>query len=127
MEIEVGEPYYTTKTLGKRRRKVLIHDKIVHIPVVQTLTSLLKKREIREAMLVSDASCSAPHDTLLRDLSDGTVYIAHPVFSKNRNALQIIAYYDEIELCNPLGSHAKFHKLGCLFFTLGNIPVRFRS
>ena len=127
MEIKVGDPYYANKILGKRRRKVLIHDKIVHIPLEKTLTSLLKRRDIREAMLVSDVTCTAPDSALLSDMSDGSVYKCHPVFSQNHNALQIVAYYDEIELCNPLGSHTKLHKLGCLFFTLGNIPPKFRS
>lgn len=80
-----------------------------------------------QAMFVSDASSCAPDSELLIDMRDGTVYKCHPVFSQNHNALQIIAYYDEIELCNPLGSHAKLHKLRCLFFTLGNIPAKFRS
>ena len=26
-------------------------------------------------------------------------------FSQDPHALQIIAYYDEVELCNPLGTH----------------------
>ena len=78
-------------------------------------------------MFVSDASSCAPDSELLKDTRDGTVYKCHPVFSQNHNALQIIPYYDKIEPCNPLGSHAKFHKLECLFFTLGNIPAKFRS
>ena len=66
-------------------------------------------------------------EDLLRDMSDGSVYKDHPIFSQNHSALQFIAYYDEIELCNPLGSPTKVHKLGCIFFTLGNIPAKFRS
>lgn len=62
-------------------------------------------------------------EKLLRDMCDGSVYKEHPIFSQNHSALQIIA----IELCNPLGSHTKVHKLGCIFFTLGNIPAKFRS
>lgn len=27
-------------------------------------------------------------------------------------SLQITLYYDELELCNPLGSHRKKHKIG---------------
>ena len=43
------------------------------------------------------------------------------------NGLQIIAYYDEVETCNPLGSSSKKYKLGCIFFTLGNIRPFWRS
>ena len=45
----------------------------------------------------------------------------YPLFSQNPTALQIIAYFDEVELCNPLGTHVKKHKLGIVLFTLGNI------
>ena len=38
-----------------------------------------------------------------------------------------MAYYDELELCNPLGAHVKRHKLGIVFSSLGNIHPRYRS
>ena len=38
-----------------------------------------------------------------------------------------IAFYDELELCNPLGTHVKKHKLGIVLFTLSNIHPRHRS
>uniref|UniRef100_A0A1X7UE82 Uncharacterized protein n=1 Tax=Amphimedon queenslandica TaxID=400682 RepID=A0A1X7UE82_AMPQE len=36
-------------------------------------------------------------------------------------------YYDELEICNPLGSSAKKHKLGIVFFTIANLLPKFRS
>ena len=42
-------------------------------------------------------------------------------------ALQIMAFYDEVEHCNPLGTHVKKHKLGVVLFTLGNIHPKYRS
>ena len=60
-------------------------------------------------------------------MCDGSVFKEHPVFSHSARAIEIIAYYDEIELCNPLGSHTKVHKLGCLLFTIGNIHLKYRS
>jgi len=47
---------------------------------------------------------------------------------KYRNGyLQIIIYSDEIEICNPLGSHASKNKLLMFYFTLGNINPKYRS
>ena len=40
-------------------------------------------------------------------------------FSHYDNALQIIAYFDELEICNPLGSHVKRHKVGIVFLYIG--------
>lgn len=34
------------------------------------------------------------------------------VFSTVPSSLEILAYYDDVEVCNPLGYRAKKHKLG---------------
>ena len=33
-------------------------------------------------------------------------------FMLDSQALQVIGYYDEVELCNPIGSYVQIHKLG---------------
>ena len=48
----------------------------------------------------------------LCDFCDGEVYKAHPLFSTDCHAIQIIIYYDDVEVSNPLGSHRGVHKLG---------------
>ena len=48
----------------------------------------------------------------LRDFRDGQIYQEHPLFGTDGHALQIIIYFDEIEVANPLGSHRGIHKLG---------------
>ena len=70
-----------------------------------------------------------PHSSeyYLTDFCDGTLYKSLPLFSTDPHALQIIAYYDDLEIVNPLGSYTKKHKLGCLFFFLSNIRPQFRS
>ena len=49
---------------------------------------------------------------VMSDFCDGEYYRNHNLFSTHRNALQIMMYYDDVEVCNPLGSHTKIHKLG---------------
>ena len=53
------------------------------------------------------------HDELLADYCDATAYKSHPLFSDDCQALQIMAYYDDVEVCNPLGSRAKKRKCEC--------------
>lgn len=52
------------------------------------------------------------HDGLLGDYCDGSTFSNHPLFGTDPTALQIFLYYDDVEVCNPLGSRAKKHKLG---------------
>jgi len=47
----------------------------------------------------------------LSDFCDGQVYQSHPLFSVHSTALQIFFYFDDLEVCNPLGSKAKIHKI----------------
>lgn len=49
---------------------------------------------------------------ILGDYCDGSSYKNHPLFKTEHHALQIVLYYDELELCNPLGTSAKIHKIG---------------
>ena len=50
-------------------------------------------------------------DHLLSDYCDGSACKSHPLYSSGSLSLQIFAYYDDMEVCNPLGSLAKTHKL----------------
>lgn len=61
------------------------------------------------------------------NFTDGSLFTSHPLFSQRPNALQIILYTDEIEIFNPLGSHASANKLVMFYYTLGNIDPTFRS
>ena len=59
-----------------------------------------------------------PHsrdDGLLGDYCDGEDFKSHPLFSSDPHALQILLFFDELEVCNPLGSRANKHKIGMIF------------
>ena len=112
-----------TRQSGAKRRKVLNRDSFYYVPLLSTLKQLLQIPCVRQETLRS-----AKHtDNLLYDLSDGSTYKKHPFFKNNPNGLQIVAYYDEVETCNPLGSSSGKFKLGCVFFTLGNMRPMLRS
>ena len=49
------------------------------------------------------------------DYCDGQFYKQHPLYMMEPDALQLIAYYDDIETSNPIGSHRTKHKLGKYF------------
>ena len=38
-------------------------------------------------------------------------FATHPLFSIHAGGLQIFFYFDKVEVCNPLGSKIKIHKL----------------
>ena len=122
-EVLIGEPYYPTRLSGSKRCLVEKQDSFQYISILDSLKVLLQDRTILEFV-------EHPHqrnDELLEDFCDAELFQNHPLFSNDPRALQIIAYIDEIELCNPLGTHTKRHKLAIILFTLGNIPPKHRS
>ena len=86
---------------------------------------------------------------LMMDICDGCLFANHPVFQRNEKALQIIGYYNEVTLTNPMGSSAKEHyvwillqyflhvkvilyivyvyNVSAVYFSLGNIDPALRS
>ena len=48
----------------------------------------------------------------LGDMCDSLLFKAHPIYSTDPLALQLIIYFDEVEVCNPLGHAHGVHKLG---------------
>lgn len=40
--------------------------------------------------------------------------------------MSLILYIDDFEICNPLGTSRKKHKVTAVYWVLGNIPVQLR-
>ena len=104
---------------GDKRQMVTKYDTYQYVPLLQTLETLLQDQSVQEE--IDAFPRRMIDDSRLRDFCDGELFKTHPLFSTDLFALQIIAYFDELEVCNPLGTHIKRHKLGIVFFTLGNV------
>lgn len=61
---------------------------------------------------------------MMEDCCDGLQFKNHPLYSCEPQALQIMLYYDEVELCNPLGAAKKIHKVG-MYYSLYNVVYVF--
>lgn len=45
----------------------------------------------------------------------------------NKIILPLILYFDDFEVGNPLGSHAGYYKIGCLYYSIPTIPPQYSS
>ena len=79
--------------------------------IMETLTMILNDPNIKHAI----SERNVPVEGIYTDYSDGSNTKFHPVIAEHPNSLQIVGYYDELEICNPLGSKVKKHKLGLVF------------
>lgn len=114
---------------SKRNKKsgvyeqVPVNDTFIYVPLLKTLEFIFKNPEVCSHINKPPATdCN-----LYQDFCDGKYYKHHALYSKSQNALQIQVYYDDFETANPLGSKHGVHKLGCLYFTVRNLPPRLNS
>lgn len=87
--------------------------------LLSSLHSLLSDPSVMDQ--VEQSQYRVRTDGIMEDICDGMLIIEHPLFSSDPLALQLIMFYDELEVCNPLGTHVKKHKLAIVLFTLANI------
>ena len=111
----------TAQFSGSKRRLAEKQDSHQYIPLLRSLEALLGDKSIQEQ--VQNLQERIRTDGKMEDYCDGARFRSHPLFPETLHALQIIAHFDEIELCNPLGSHVKRYKVGLLSYTLGNIQL----
>jgi len=130
-EIELGKTLMRKKVGGKRR----LFEKsecFIYIPIIESLKQLLGNKRLKALIL-------KPHKTrskgIYHDVCDGSIFQDDEYFSQNPHAIGLILYHDELELCNPLSSKAGNplsskagnHKLDMYYYTLTNIPPKYRS
>lgn len=87
-----------------------------HTPI-----SLTNKNMFKQAMLSNPAvkrevaNSHYSSDGYIQDFCDGSYIKNHVTFQTHPQALQIIIYYVDIEVGNPLGSKSGIHKLGIMY------------
>ncbi len=66
-------------------------------------------------------------DHVLRDMCDGMMIANNPLFGADPTTLQLILYYDEFTVVNPLDCKVRKYKVGAFYMTLGNLPPKYRT
>ncbi len=106
----------TRKSNGKKRT-------CQYVPLLKNLENLLKHTDIQNFVV----SRLPSWDGNLHDYFDGSYYKTNAIFCTDEPRLQIICYFDEFEVVNPIGHSKTTHKLGGFYYSLGNIPPSNRS
>lgn len=116
---EIGYANKGTKRLVREQE-----DTMVYIPILESLQQLLSNRKIFEMAVETSRQCE---EGILYDICDGQCCKTNKVLQDHPDALLIILYHDEVEVCNPLGSHTSKHKVDLYYYTLANIHPKYRS
>lgn len=99
-----------------------------YIPLLETIKCLFKDESVyQEYTLTSKYEEQTHNDCYFRDITDGLAFKSNALFESYPNSLRLILYQDAFEVCNPLGSSRKKHKIIGVYLTLGNFRPHLRS
>ena len=122
-EVKIGQKACRVKRKGSSGLAIN-YISFHYIPLVKSLEQFLSHPKI---LAMIDHGPQNSRDGFLYDIVDGDILRFHPLFSAKPDALQIVLYTDEFEMCNPLGSCATKNKLLMVYYTLENINPTYRS
>jgi hypothetical protein len=106
-----------------------------YIPILESLRALFKngsviqEYEMAKQSEMNISQLDTENSRCLYDIQCGYSFKENDLFSSNSGALRLILYQDAFEVCNPLGSAKKVHKMLAVYATLGNFRphVRYNS
>ena len=128
----IDKPDANGQPTGSRRG-----DHVYDVPICEGLKAILRDDPtvmtcIREAAAGWAEPTAGDSVTAFCDVSDGAVFRAHHELGVNADRsdgavrLGFILYYDEVEVCNALGSFVGTHKIGLFYWALLNLPAHQR-
>lgn len=95
-----------------------------YIPILQTLSHVLKNTDIQEKDLKSARHCGSSQYT---SFHDGSHFKENTFLSGEELRLSLLLYCDDFEICNPLGTSRKKHKVTGVYWVFADIPSVLRS
>ncbi|XP_058637761.1 uncharacterized protein LOC131543945 [Onychostoma macrolepis] len=100
------------------------HEKLSfqYVPLLQTLQHILAKKYLADAVLKILPCTSTQYESY----QNGTHFKNNEFFSEEPR-ISLILYIDDFEVCNPLGTSRKKHKITGVYWALANAPPEVRS
>lgn len=94
-----------------------------YVPLLKSLQQLLNCETIlNKAINLKEKHQPGESDKeVYRSFWDGLLFKRNVVLSKECS-ISLILYIDDFEICNPIGTSRKKHKICALYWTLGNLP-----
>lgn len=101
--------------------------KCVYIPILQTLSVLLNRNDVLDKLLQPEDREYFPEWAQFKSYRDGLYCKENQLLSSENLSVALRLYIDDFEVCNPLGTSRKKHKICAVYWVLSNLPIRYRS
>ena len=93
------------------------------MPILKSLQQLLNNKDIVSNILTRHSG-KAPQ---FSSFKDGKYFKLNEFYSDGELRISLILYADDFEICNPLGTSRKKHKVTAFYWVLANVPSELRS
>ncbi|XP_042084783.1 uncharacterized protein LOC102293912 isoform X2 [Haplochromis burtoni] len=97
-----------------------------YVPILKSLLQAMTRKEIQD-LILHDEKPQGKDGTQYRAFCDGIYYKTNELFSGEDPTIAIILYIDDFEICNPLGTSRKKHKVTAVYWVIADIPAQLRS
>lgn len=97
---------------------------VVYIPILKLLSEILKRDEVLHELRVNGSS---EKSGTYKSCLDGDYFKTNEILSHEHVSLCITLYIDDFEVCNPIGTSRKKHKVCGVYWILANLPRRYKS
>lgn len=92
-----------------------------YVSLLKFLQKLLEHKDIVDKVINCHAACNV-NQQLYCSFQDGEHYKNNQFLSGKDLRISLCLYIDDFELCNPLGTSRRKHKLCAIYWVLGNLP-----
>lgn len=113
------------KTLSSSLR--LLQCKAQYISLIETLMTWFEREDFCDAFFEFNSRLHQNSRDHYGTFSSGEIFQKNELFKLHPNSLQIQMAMDEVEIANPIGSKATLYKLLIVYFSLANVPEKYRS
>lgn len=96
-----------------------------YVPILHLLTELLNRNEVLDQVL-QESSCSS-ETSQYSSFYDGSYRKENHLLSGEEFHIAVGLYIDDFEICNPLGTSRKKHKICGIYWVIANLPLKYRS
>ncbi|KAG9277980.1 hypothetical protein AMEX_G5760 [Astyanax mexicanus] len=95
----------------------------VYVSVIQVLETLLRYSDFSEKLVFYQED----NPGQFRSFRDGQYFKDNKLFGAQETSISIGLYIDDFEVCNPLGTSRKIHKITAVYWVVLNLPAKLRS
>lgn len=92
-----------------------------YVPILKFLQQLLAKEDVIETILANHRY--ERNEAVYSSYQNGSIFRENAFLSGDDLRLLLRLYVDDFEVCNPLGTSRRTHKLCAVYWTLSNLPT----